>query len=191
MSPSRQTQALPNTEAPLLVLWDQVMCFGAPHGLRGSCAGASEELGISTTLAELPNKEGLWHCYLVRCKDWFEPCYMWSPPQLYCAPCTDYPANWLNCFSQSALFSPLSASSPILLIYNACLPFLSRRCEITNELRIKLIPKAAIIRDHYLWFVSRITAYESVCALGHRWGWCPGTWYLIPPQYFTWDCAAS
>lgn len=56
---SRQTQALPNTEAPLPVLWDQVMCFGAPHGLRGSCTGASEELGISTTLAELPNKEGL------------------------------------------------------------------------------------------------------------------------------------
>ncbi|XP_054053437.1 coiled-coil domain-containing protein 167 isoform X1 [Rissa tridactyla] len=47
------------------VLWDQVTCRGAPLGLRGSCAGASGKLGISTALAELPNNKGLGNCCLI------------------------------------------------------------------------------------------------------------------------------
>ncbi|KAM6404953.1 coiled-coil domain-containing protein 167 isoform 2-T3 [Pluvialis apricaria] len=43
----------------------QVLCLGAPLGLRESCAGVSGELGISTALAELPNNEGLGNCYLI------------------------------------------------------------------------------------------------------------------------------
>lgn len=54
-------------------------------------------------------------------------------------------------FAVCFVVSPLhQASSPILLIYNTCLPLLSRRCEIANELETELISKAAIIRDHYL-----------------------------------------
>lgn len=109
----------------------------------------------SWTLAELPNSSGLWDCYLINRTFIWALLYVPVPSSSMLLP--DCLADWLNFFSWSALCQASSLQS-CLVIMLACFYWAEGvrllMSSLTGADQNRADPKAAVIRDHYLWFCS-------------------------------------
>lgn len=166
--------------------WDQVLCLGALLGLRKlyMCLWGVWHLEHWQSFLITQDFEiGVWQI-----KDLFEPCYMCPTPQLCCAPSRLF--NWLVKLLFMVCFMSSLSFPSCLVIMLACLS----RAEgvrllmssLTGADQNRADPKAAIIRDHYLWFCFPYyslwvfvlwTASEAGVQAAH--------------STFTRDCAAS
>lgn len=107
----------------------------------------------SWVLGELPISPGLWDCYLINQR--FIWAFLYVPLSSSAVLLPDYLTDWLNFFSWSALCQASSLQS-CLVIMLACFSWAEGvrllMSSLTGADQNRADPKAAIIRDHYLWF---------------------------------------
>lgn len=107
---------------------------------------------VSWALAALPNNPGPWSCYLIKIYLCLVICV---PLPSAAVLLTDCLTDWLNFFSWTALCQASSLPSCLVIIL-ACLSWAEGvrllMSSLTGADQNRADPKAAIIRDHYLWF---------------------------------------